>query len=69
MAELHTDRKAPSSGNPNAPTLMLAEKASDVIRGRAPLPPLDLPVWIAPGWATAQRQLSGVPPEKPALLT
>ena len=34
---------------------MLAEKASDVIRGREPLPPLDVPVYIPPEWETKQR--------------
>jgi choline dehydrogenase len=44
-----------TTGNLNAPTLMLAEKASDHIRGRLPLPPEDAPFYVAPNWETSQR--------------
>jgi choline dehydrogenase len=44
-----------TNGNLNAPTIMIAEKISDSIRALAPLPPADVPVQIAPNWATAQR--------------
>ncbi len=43
------------SGNTNAPVVMLAEKGSDLVLDKPPLPPSNVPVWEAQEWPTRQR--------------
>jgi choline dehydrogenase len=44
------------SGNLNAATMMIAEKAADLIAGRPALAPSNVPVYLADGYASDQRQ-------------
>ncbi|MDF1669814.1 MAG: choline dehydrogenase [Roseovarius sp.] len=44
-----------TNGNLNAPSIMVGEKTSDHILGRAPLPPDNAKPWVHPDWAAQQR--------------
>lgn len=43
------------SANLNCPSMMIGEKAADMIAGKDPLPPSNLPYYSDPNWETSQR--------------
>ncbi len=48
-----------TNGNLNGPTIMVAERAADIIKGEVLAPMHDTPVWIARDWQNQQRNVEG----------
>ena len=44
------------NGNLNGPTIMVGEKAADIIKGVDPLPASNAPFFVDDEWETRQRQ-------------